>query len=338
MWFLFSTGFPFFTHPIIACVYFQKRDAIYRQTPQVLILANCQVNMDQLPVEILELIFGYLSSVVDQVNVCLVCRRWRLIVLELRSFVRVSHKRNWPTLDKHVYTRLPVAGSLQEGHSEEGFALMLNLTIQQPIFFCGASIFLPHPESLKGRKVTDKLSIVTRLHNHATWRVGPIGISFYLKFTATILKCPLTGSLLASEELELSIKEIKEFAAKCPKQAKNSLPEQTCLQGPWMTFQVKVRWKSCDTTCNSIHPYPVTLKKSVILWPNVKYLLAVDFKWNKGCDFSEAIVDTISGFQGFPRIEPNNDHPQLFQWTEVYRSGFNTSSTSGQFPHIFYIK
>ena len=131
--------------------------------------------MEKLPVEILEKIFGYLESVVDQVNLCLVCRLWCSVVLDLRSFARQTHRTHCPTLDRHVFKRLPVAGSLNEGHGNEGFAVMFNLKISQPIFFCGATIFLPHPDYLKLRKTTDKLNIVIKLNEHATSQIGPTG-------------------------------------------------------------------------------------------------------------------------------------------------------------------
>ena len=82
--------------------------------------------INDLPVEILETIFLALPSVVDQINLSLVCRHWHQIVLAMRHFHRkhltrkkVRHetrvgKAQRYTFDRHVYIRLPVAGSLND--------------------------------------------------------------------------------------------------------------------------------------------------------------------------------------------------------------------------------
>ena len=82
--------------------------------------------INDLPIEILEIIFSLLPSVVDQTNLCLVCQHWRLIVLGLRHFQRKQSQLAWTpsgyeksrrqsyTFDRYVYIRLPVAGSLND--------------------------------------------------------------------------------------------------------------------------------------------------------------------------------------------------------------------------------
>ena len=71
----------------------------------------CSYNINDLPNEILEIIFSRLPSVVDQINLCLVCHNWRNIILGLRNFRRRQQEY---TFDRHIYIRLPVAGSLND--------------------------------------------------------------------------------------------------------------------------------------------------------------------------------------------------------------------------------
>ena len=84
------------------------------------------ITIEDLPIEILEIIFSMLPSVVDQISLSVVCHNWRQIVLNLRHFYR-NHLRKHRlkcnktntnlhtyTFDRHVYTRLPVAGSLND--------------------------------------------------------------------------------------------------------------------------------------------------------------------------------------------------------------------------------
>ena len=84
------------------------------------------ISINDLPMEILETIFSQLPSVVDQINLCLVCQAWRHIILGLRHFHRkhlvrkrksqnkVNGTAQTYTFDRHVYLRLPVAGSLND--------------------------------------------------------------------------------------------------------------------------------------------------------------------------------------------------------------------------------
>ena len=71
----------------------------------------CSYNINDLPNEILEIIFLRLPSVVDQINLCLVCHHWRNIILGLRNIHRGQPEY---TFDRHIYIRLPVAGSLND--------------------------------------------------------------------------------------------------------------------------------------------------------------------------------------------------------------------------------
>ena len=92
----------------------------------------CIVTIHDIPNEVLEIIFSMIPSVVDQINLCLVCQQWRHIILGLRHFhrkhlVRKRKARNKTqgasqnfTFDRHVYIRLPVAGSLNDwGNSDK---------------------------------------------------------------------------------------------------------------------------------------------------------------------------------------------------------------------------
>ena len=95
-------------------------------------LKSSSISIEDLPIEVLEIIFTMLPSVADQINLSTVCQLWRQIVLDLRHrHKRCAHKRvakRCPakrclktcshsqafTFDRHVYTRLPVAGSLND--------------------------------------------------------------------------------------------------------------------------------------------------------------------------------------------------------------------------------
>ena len=57
------------------------------------------ITIQELPIEIIEIIFSMLPSVVDQINISLVCQDWRQIVLNLRHH---SSKRRL----KFIQTRL----------------------------------------------------------------------------------------------------------------------------------------------------------------------------------------------------------------------------------------
>lgn len=84
------------------------------------------ITIQDLPIEILEIIFSMLPSVVDQINLSLVCQNWQQIILNLRHFYRMhlskrrlkcnktNHNLQPYTFDRHIYTRLPVAGSLND--------------------------------------------------------------------------------------------------------------------------------------------------------------------------------------------------------------------------------
>lgn len=84
-------------------------------------------SIQDLPIEILEIIFANLPSVVDQINLSLVSQLWRQIVLKLRNYgrryqaKRTSNKRGIDrddgksaTFDRHIYIRLPIAGTLND--------------------------------------------------------------------------------------------------------------------------------------------------------------------------------------------------------------------------------
>ena len=153
------------------------------------------VDIHSLPVEVLEKIFANLPSIVDQIALTQVCHFWREIVLGLRQFNRKRktningrqqpRKNPMSTVDRHVYVRLPVAGSLNEGHGNEGFAVIFQLQCNLPILLCGVSIFLPHPSFIKASNAPvsrkqkgdwcEDLMVTVLLHEHATAQIGPIG-------------------------------------------------------------------------------------------------------------------------------------------------------------------
>ena len=97
------------------------------------------IHINDLPNEILETIFSMLPSVVDQINLCLVCQNWRHIILSLRHFHRkhlvrnrkASKKKNgklpFYTFDRHVYIRLPVAGSLNDWGIHSKYSIMKSI-------------------------------------------------------------------------------------------------------------------------------------------------------------------------------------------------------------------
>lgn len=137
--------------------------------------AAFDVVMERLPAEILEIIFSYLPSVVDQVNICLVCKFWRQVLLELRSFTRITRRLQCSTAERKVYVRLPIAASLSEGYGPKGFAVLVTLKKNHPIFFCGFSIFLPHPSLLDLNKTHIKLRTTLEIREHGTAYNGPQG-------------------------------------------------------------------------------------------------------------------------------------------------------------------
>ena len=104
-------------------------------------------NINDLPNEILEIIFSSLPSVVDQINLCLVCHSWRHIILGLRHFHRRhSYKGREPfakrsdnqecyTFNRHVYIRLPAAGSLNDWGKCSIVFILIEARITMVIFY-----------------------------------------------------------------------------------------------------------------------------------------------------------------------------------------------------------
>ena len=88
--------------------------------------------------------------------------------------------------------------------------------------------------------------------------------------------------------------------------------------------------------CKGIHPFPLMFESSLILIPEVKYLLSLHMSFQINGELSDFPVATIWGFQGVPRIKtPGQD---LLRWKQVYRKGLSSSVSSGQFPLVYYIK
>ena len=86
--------------------------------------------------------------------------------------------------------------------------------------------------------------------------------------------------------------------------------------------------------CNGIHPFPIFLESSLIIWPSIKYQLSLYLSW-QGENVES--VTTIWGFQGVPKIVVPFQEP-MFHWQQVYRKGLSSSVSSGQFPVIMYIR
>ena len=58
----------------------------------------------------------------------------------------------------------------------QGFAVLARLREgSQPIFFCGVTLFLPHPDYLVQRKSTDRLLATIQVDEHTVSQIGPTG-------------------------------------------------------------------------------------------------------------------------------------------------------------------
>ena len=73
--------------------------------------------------------------------------------------------------------------TLEIGHGNEGFGVLLGLKSSDPILLCGLSIFLPHPNFIrKYNSITvfkegcnDFLLVTIKVHEHGTSQIGPVG-------------------------------------------------------------------------------------------------------------------------------------------------------------------
>ena len=90
--------------------------------------------------------------------------------------------------------------------------------------------------------------------------------------------------------------------------------------------------------CNGIHPFPMMFESSLLLIPEVKYLLSLHMSFQINGELSDFPVATIWGFQGVPRIKTPGQDTDLLRWKQVYRKGLSSSVSSGQFPMLYYIQ
>lgn len=255
--------------------------------------------INELPNEVLELIFDQLSSAFDFFQLCLVCKRWLAIIRQMRSFARHG---------QGVYLRLPAAGSVNESHGNEGFAVIFQT--MQDILLCGLAVFLPHGEENDQRFAN--LHIKVGLQAHGVSQIGPV------------------GQIITQIEETLNYKQVQEWTGPkgCAKgEGNKDRLSLFCLPGSsWKTHNNR------KDSCSGIHPYPLFFATSQPLIPGVKYLLSLQMSY--GID--ENNVATIWGFQGVPRIKRTGE--DLFRWKQVYRRGLSSSVSSGQFPVLYFIK
>ena len=99
--------------------------------------------IQDLPSEVLETVFSHLPLATDQQNLCLVCKKWRDIIQQMR---RTPPTAPYSTFQSRIYFRLPIAGSFNEIHGNEGFAVLLYSG--QSVIICGLAVFLPHGKGI----------------------------------------------------------------------------------------------------------------------------------------------------------------------------------------------
>ena len=256
------------------------------------------MEISDLPVEVLEHIFSFLSSPADQQILCSVTWTWKEVVDRMRAY---SKAPSFSRFEQKVYVRLPVAGSLNEGHGNEGFAVILS--VDSEVLLAGVAIFLPYGEENLSCFMPNQLKARVRLSEHAVSQIGPI------------------GSELRESTLRLSKKEIRYWNSEqnCDSRKKTGSRQSfKCLPGPWMTQDLRSRnFGAKSLTCTSIHPYPMFFSKSVILNPGVRYLLSLGMWWEQDGEEVSRPVTTIWGFQGVPKIQVPVKNQGSFRWKQV---------------------
>ena len=96
--------------------------------------------IQNLPCEVLETVFRHLPLAIDQQSLCLVCKKWRDIIQQMRRIP--PSKQFYSTFQSKIYVRLPAAGAFNEIHGNEGFAVIFHS--MQDVIICGLAVFLPH--------------------------------------------------------------------------------------------------------------------------------------------------------------------------------------------------
>ena len=261
----------------------------------------CSVKMEisDLPVEVLEHIFSFLSSPADQQVLCSVSWTWKEVVDRMRAY---SKAPSFSRFEQNVYVRLPVAGSLNEGHGNEGFGVIVS--VDSEILLAGVAIFLPYGEENLSLFMPDQLKARVRLSEHAVSQIGPIG----LELVESTLR--LSKKLIRFWNSELNCGSVNKTGSR---------QSFKCMPGPWMGQDSRSRNSRTQIlTCNSIHPYPIFFSKSVILRPGVRYLLSLGMWWEQDGEEVSRPVTTIWGFQGVPKIQVPLKNQGSFRWKQVF--------------------
>ena len=162
-----------------------------------------------LPSEVLEVVFRHLPLAIDQQNLCLVCKKWRDIIQQMRRIPSLL------TYKQCVYLRLPAAGSFNEVLGNKGFAVIFTCT--QDILLCGMAIFLPH--GTQNDQNYDKVNIKVTLGNYAVPQIGA------------------QGPEMACVSHEVSHAEVKAWTGPlgCSKNLSNQWRTSLhCLPGTWL--------------------------------------------------------------------------------------------------------
>ena len=85
--------------------------------------------IQDLPSEVLETVFSHLPLATDQQNLCLVCKKWRDIIQQMRR-TPPSTTSYYSTFQRRIYFRLPAAGSFNSTEftviGNQGFAINLD--------------------------------------------------------------------------------------------------------------------------------------------------------------------------------------------------------------------
>jgi hypothetical protein len=190
----------------------------------------------------------------------------------------ISRLTNFSKFEKRIYFRLPVAGSLNEGHGNEGFGVILS--VDSEILFSGVAVFLPFGEENLSGPVPDRLSARVRLSEHAVSQIGPVGPMVRESF------CRWTKKDIRSWNSEENCSRTK------------SRQSFKCMAGPWMMMSLDSRSRNVGgSACHSIHPYPIFFSQSAMLVPGIRYLLSLVMCWEQDGEEVSRPVTTIWGFQ-----------------------------------------
>ena len=198
----------------------------------------------------------------------------------MRALSRLETRlANFSKFEKRILFRLPVAGSLNEGHGNEGFGVIVS--VDSEILLSGVGVFLPFGEENLSGSVPDRLTARVRLSEHAVSQIGPV------------------GAVLRESFCRWTKKEIRVWNSE--ENCSRSKPRQSfkCMAGPWMSLDSRSRSVDLldESECRSIHPYPIFFCQSAILVPGVRYLLSLVMVWEQDGEEVSRPVTTIWGFQ-----------------------------------------